>query len=91
MGIRTLDADNRVMFNLIEVLDDDQGSIWVAGLPAVATLVTVGQELVVPGEQVEVSFESEGPEARAGKLIGATDVNSATADTESDPALDTAT
>jgi len=90
IGIRTIDADNQVVFNLIDILDDDQGSIWVSGLPAVATLITVGQELVVPGERVEVSFESGGPDARAPKLIGATDLNSATADSEPDPALDTA-
>jgi multidrug efflux system membrane fusion protein len=91
IGIRTLDADNRVVFNPIEILDDDQGSVWVAGLPGVTTLITVGQELVVPGEQVEVSFESDGPNARADKMIGATDLNSATAETEPDAALDTAT
>jgi multidrug efflux system membrane fusion protein len=90
IGIRTLDDDNQVVFNLIEILDDDQGSVWVTGLPAVATLITVGQELVVPGEQVEISFESDGPDARAGKMIGATDVNSATADTEPNPATDSA-
>jgi multidrug efflux system membrane fusion protein len=90
VGIRTLDGDNQVVFNLIDILDDDQGSIWVAGLPGVATLITVGQELVVPGEQVEVSFESDSPDARAGKMIGAADLNSATADTEPDPAPDTA-
>jgi multidrug efflux system membrane fusion protein len=90
VGIRTLDGDNQVVFNLIDILDDDQGSIWVAGLPGVATLITVGQELVVPGEQVEVSFESDSPDARAGKMIGAANLNSATADTEPDPAPDTA-
>ncbi len=38
IGIRTLDADNRVVFNPVDILDDDQGSVWVAGLPGVATL-----------------------------------------------------
>ena len=90
IGIRTIDGDNQVVFNLIEILDDDEGSVWVAGLPGVATLITVGQELVVPGEQVEVSFESDGPDARAGKMIGATDVDPATADTEPNPATDSA-
>jgi hypothetical protein len=32
--------------------------VWVSGLPEVATVITVGQELVVPGERVDVTFEA---------------------------------
>ena len=32
--------------------DDDHG-VWVTGLPDVATIITVGQELVVHGEVVD--------------------------------------
>ena len=45
--MRTLDSDNRVVFNLVKILNDDGGSVWISGLPETATLITVGQELVV--------------------------------------------
>lgn len=52
IGVRTVDVDQRVEFHQVEILADDGGAIWVRGLPEVATLITVGQELVVPGEKV---------------------------------------
>jgi multidrug efflux system membrane fusion protein len=58
IGLRTLDENNQVDFHLVEVIADDAGSVWVSGLPEVATLITVGQELVVPGERVDVTFEA---------------------------------
>jgi membrane fusion protein, multidrug efflux system len=60
IGLRTVDADNAVQFHRVEVIADDAGSVWVSGLPEVATLITVGQELVVPGEHVDVTFEATG-------------------------------
>ena len=58
VGVRTLDADNRVVFNLVKILNDDGGSVWISGLPETATLITVGQELVVPRQQVDAVFET---------------------------------
>lgn len=60
VGLRTLDPDNRVEFHRVELIADDAGAVWVSGLPEVATLITVGQELVIPGEQVKVTFETAG-------------------------------
>ena len=57
IGVRTVDADGRVAFNPIEIVRDDADGVWVTGLPDVATVITVGQELVVPGQSVEVDFE----------------------------------
>ena len=57
VGVRTVDADGRVAFNPIEIVRDDADGVWVTGLPDVATVITVGQELVVPGQAVEVDFE----------------------------------
>lgn len=68
IGVRTVNADHRVEFNLVDILNDDAGSVWVAGLPPVVTLITVGQELVVPGEEVEVVLESDDPDGK--ELIG---------------------
>ena len=41
----------------VEIVREDSDGVWVSGLPNVTTLITVGQELVVPGEQVEAVFE----------------------------------
>ncbi|MCY4212836.1 MAG: efflux RND transporter periplasmic adaptor subunit [Gammaproteobacteria bacterium] len=57
IGVRTVDADGRVAFNPIEIVRDEADGVWVTGLPEVATVITVGQELVVPGQSVEVDFE----------------------------------
>jgi multidrug efflux system membrane fusion protein len=58
VGVRTLDHDNRVVFNLVKIINDEGGSVWITGLPEVATLITVGQELVVPHQQVDVVIEA---------------------------------
>jgi len=57
VGVRRLDSTNRVIFDRVEILSDDDNGIWVAGLPETTTLITVGQELVVPNQEVEVSYE----------------------------------
>lgn len=58
VGVRTLDRDNRVVFNLVQIIHDEGGAVWISGLPETATLITVGQELVVPRERVDVVFEA---------------------------------
>ncbi len=52
-------------FHRVEIVEDDVDGVWITGLPDIATLITVGQELVVPGEMVEIDFEpaSEMPAA----------------------------
>ncbi len=57
IGVRTVNADNRVEYYPVEIVRTDVDGVWVSGLPEVATMITVGQEMVVPGEVVEVSFE----------------------------------
>ena len=67
-GIRTLDDDNRVEFIIVDILQQDRDGIWLAGLPERATVITTGQELVVPGEQVDPVFEpSSGMPAQSGE------------------------
>ena len=60
IGVRILDEDDRVRFVNVDVISDTGSGIWVSGLPDPATVITVGQELVTPGEQVEVTFEAGG-------------------------------
>ena len=60
IGVRTINGDGVVEFHQVQIVRDEPDGVWVAGLPEVATLITVGQELVVPGEFVEVDFEATG-------------------------------
>ncbi|MGA1371721.1 MAG: efflux RND transporter periplasmic adaptor subunit [Pseudomonadales bacterium] len=59
IGVRTLNHKNQVQYHRVEVLRDDIDGVWVTGLPNVATVITVGQELVVPGQVVNATFEAE--------------------------------
>lgn len=57
IGIRTVNQSGRVEFHTVEIVEDDVDGVWVTGLPDIATLITVGQELVIPGEIVEIDYE----------------------------------
>ncbi len=57
IGLRTLSEDDRVVWHNVTILDDEGSGAWVTGLPDVVKIITVGQELVIPGEQVEAIFE----------------------------------
>ncbi len=58
IGVRTVNDEGAVEFHHVRIVRDEPDGVWVSGLPEVATLITVGQELVVPGEFVEVDFEA---------------------------------
>lgn len=52
LGVKAVDADNRVIFHPVKILADRTNGIWVAGLPERLTLITVGQEFVRTGQRV---------------------------------------
>ncbi len=60
IGVRIVNESGAVEFHHVFIVRDEPDGVWVSGLPDVATLITVGQELVVPGELVEVDFEASG-------------------------------
>jgi multidrug efflux system membrane fusion protein len=60
IGVRTVNDRGAVEFHRVRIVRDEPDGVWVAGLPDTATLITVGQELVVAGEIVEVDFEPSG-------------------------------
>ncbi len=77
IGVRTVDANDRVEFHRVEVVRDDVDGVWVTGLPTISTVITVGQELVVAGQEVDVTYEPSGempaaaPEGTSRKPSGA--------------------
>lgn len=62
VGLHILDAEDRVVFTPVELLEGDATGIWVQGLPETGLpenlrLITVGQHYVSVGEQVAVVLE----------------------------------
>ncbi len=55
VGVKTLDADNKVSFKPVEILSDKEEGMWVTGLGDKVRLITVGQEFVVDGQYVDSS------------------------------------
>lgn len=58
IGVKTVNADNRVVFRPVEIVDTDIDGMWITGLPAEVTLITVGQEYVADGDTVRTVPES---------------------------------
>ncbi|MBT8146014.1 MAG: HlyD family secretion protein, partial [Gammaproteobacteria bacterium] len=60
VGVKILNSDNVVAFNPVTVVGDQtsqmDAGIWVTGLPEPVTLITHGQEIVFPGQQVDADF-----------------------------------
>ena len=52
LGVKSVDDEGLVRFHQVEVVQADDDSIWVAGLPDEVTLITVGQAFVRAGDQV---------------------------------------
>ena len=53
VGIKTVNDVNEVIFHKIEIVGEDNGGLWVTGLPEEASVITVGQEYVAPGQPVK--------------------------------------
>ena len=53
MGLRLIDANNRVIFRAIEIVEDGPDGMWVTGLPSSASVIMVGQEYVTAGTLVD--------------------------------------
>lgn len=54
IGVRIADADDRVAFHAVEILDDTPAGLWLAGVPDRARVIVAGQEFVKTGEKVSV-------------------------------------
>lgn len=57
LGVRGINAENIVQFYPVQVVSDEADGIWVSGLPEVAQLIVVGQQLVVSGQRVDPTHE----------------------------------
>ena len=55
LGIKIV-KENIVYFVEIQIVEDTPEGIWVAGLPNTATVITVGQEYVMSGQEIEIQM-----------------------------------
>jgi multidrug efflux system membrane fusion protein len=55
LGIKII-KDDIVYFTNIQIVEDTVDGIWVAGLPVSVTIITVGQEYVINGQEVNVQI-----------------------------------
>jgi multidrug efflux system membrane fusion protein len=53
IGVRTVDAESKVGFVMATVVEDDQGSMWLTGVPDGARVIVQGQDFVREGNLVE--------------------------------------
>lgn len=53
LGIRTVEAGNKVAFHEVTIIKDTRDGVWVTGLPFKINLITVGQDFVQPGQVVD--------------------------------------
>lgn len=69
LGVRAADHANRVVFHPVELLDDTQQGLVLAGIPAGARVIVSGQDLVSDGDvvdPVEIGPAEIGPQALGG-------------------------
>jgi multidrug efflux system membrane fusion protein len=52
VGVKTVNIENVVVFNPVDIIADEPDGVWLGGLPKSIRLITVGQEFVIDGEKV---------------------------------------
>ena len=61
IGVKTIGANNIVEFHNVDIVADNTSAmnpgVWVTGLNGTVNLITLGQEVVFPGQQVESNFD----------------------------------
>lgn len=60
VGVKIVNADNKVEFKPIKLLKDTPEYLWVGGLPQSVRVIIVGQEFVIPGQTVKPVVAEEG-------------------------------
>jgi multidrug efflux system membrane fusion protein len=57
LGVRYVDTNETVHFAPVTILRDSKDGVWVTGLPDQIRLITIGQEYVTDGIQVDVTMQ----------------------------------
>jgi multidrug efflux system membrane fusion protein len=64
LGVRTVDAANKVTFVPVTVVEDEQQFMWVGGVAEAARVIVAGQDFVREGQVVD-AVEAEAPKTAA--------------------------
>jgi multidrug efflux system membrane fusion protein len=64
LGVRTVE-DGKVAFHEVTIVSDTRNGVWVTGLPAIAQVITVGQENVTTGQAVNATAADAADAAKA--------------------------
>jgi len=64
LGVKTVDADSRVVFHRVVIARSEANGVWVTGLPERADIIVVGQGYVSAGQPVR-AVEEQAPTALA--------------------------
>jgi len=59
LGVKTVNNQNRVEFQPVQVVKSTAGGLWISGLPRGIRIITVGQGYVRAGDEVIAVDESE--------------------------------
>lgn len=59
VGLRVVDNKKKVQFVPVTIVADGTDGVWVTGLPKTVTIITVGQEFVTPGQEVDAAPEGK--------------------------------
>ncbi len=63
VGVKTVDAADRVVFHAVEVIRAAVDGVWVTGLPETARVITIGHGFVTDGERVRPQAAETDPGA----------------------------
>ncbi len=63
VGVKVIDDDNVVGFYPIDIVKEENGGLWVSGLPANVNVIVAGGEFVRSGEKAIPNFINEEKEA----------------------------
>lgn len=59
MGVKAIDAENKVVFYPVEIINSAEDGVWLTGLPNRVTLITVGHGFVSPGQEVDPVYPED--------------------------------
>ena len=65
LGVRIVDAESKVAFAPVSVVEDQQEFMWVGGIADAARVIVQGQDFVREGQQVEAVGGGEAPKTAA--------------------------
>ncbi len=63
IGVRIVDAQKKVQFVPVKIVADGTDGVWITGLPKTVTIITVGQEYVTNGQEVDATPEDKGTQS----------------------------